>query len=59
MCRARFCGGQSAISQGHPGAAPTFAITIDHATSGGEALAELGTAIGTMTDRPPELTVEY
>jgi hypothetical protein len=55
---ARFCGSKGTISQLQPGAVPTLAITINHAAGGGEALAEFGTAIRTVTDGAPKLAIK-
>jgi hypothetical protein len=37
---------------------PTLAIAINYAAGGGEALAELGTSVRTVTDRAEELTIK-
>jgi hypothetical protein len=55
---ARLCGSKGTISQLQPGAVPTLAITINHAAGCGEALAEFGTAIRTVTDGAPELAIK-
>src|SRR5271168_2997999 len=55
---ARFCGSKGTISQLQPGAVPTLAVTINHAAGGGEALAEFGTSIRTVTDGAQKLAVK-
>src|SRR5271156_1291880 len=55
---ARFCGGKGTVSQLQPGAVPTLSIPINYAAGGGEALAEFGTSIRTVTDGAQKLAVK-